>query len=124
MSKPSTTRITALVASLINRGRRDDGAVVWSSGAAMHSAKSLRILLPLLLLATSVFSGSCGGGSSGDGRPDDGICAQPSGDPPELGVVPDFRLRDMNLNSATALTCVSPRDYLTRVSAWYWGHTT
>jgi hypothetical protein len=39
-------------------------------------------------------------------------------------VVPDFRLRDVNAASTSYNQQVSPRDYLNRVSAWYFIHTT
>jgi hypothetical protein len=38
--------------------------------------------------------------------------------------LPDFHLTDVNPNSATAGQAVSPRDYLGKVSAWYFGHAT
>lgn len=44
------------------------------------------------------------------------------GEPPtrtDPTVVPDFALRDENPNSPRAGEVVSPRDYLTRVSGWY-----
>lgn len=45
--------------------------------------------------------------------------------PVALGaLVPDFALPDLNPASSTAGRAVSPRDYLTRVSAWYFGHAT
>jgi hypothetical protein len=37
---------------------------------------------------------------------------------------PDFSLVDQNPASATAGTAVSPRQYLGKVSAWYFGHAT
>lgn len=43
---------------------------------------------------------------------------------PGAGQVPDFSLVDVNPTSATADQAVSPRDYLTKVSAWYFGHST
>lgn len=50
-------------------------------------------------------------------------CSDP--DPANLGAdetVPDFSLTDVNQTSATFDTPVSPRDYLEKVSAWYFGH--
>lgn len=38
--------------------------------------------------------------------------------------VPDFSLRDHNPNSATYNQQVSPRDYIGRLSAWYFGSAT
>jgi hypothetical protein len=50
----------------------------------------------------------------------------PSG--PSLGpgdtAVPDFSVQDANPNSPRYEEMVSPRDYLGRVSAWYFGHAT
>lgn len=40
------------------------------------------------------------------------------------GVVTEFSLPDVNPNSASYQDAVSPRDYLTKVSAWYFGHST
>lgn len=37
---------------------------------------------------------------------------------------PDFSLIDQNPNSATSGQAVSPRQYLHKVSAWYFGHAT
>ena len=88
----------------------------------MHSIKSVGMPLLLLLMTAGLLSGSCGG--SGRAMVGSGSCIQPTGDSPSPDVVPDFRLRDTNLNSSTAYACVSPRNFLTRVSAWYLGHTT
>lgn len=43
---------------------------------------------------------------------------------PGDGQVPDFSLADVNPTSATFEQSVSPRDYLQKVSAWYFGHST
>ncbi len=43
---------------------------------------------------------------------------------PGAGQVPDFSLADVNPTSATFDQSVSPRDYLQKVSAWYFGHST
>ena len=40
------------------------------------------------------------------------------------GFVVDFSILDVNPNSATHDQPVSPRDYLQKVSAWYFGHAT
>ncbi len=37
---------------------------------------------------------------------------------------PDFALADVNAESARYQEDVSPRDYLSQVSAWYFGHST
>ncbi len=39
-------------------------------------------------------------------------------------LVADFSLEDVNPTSATYEEFVSPRDYLGRISAWYFGHST
>ena len=38
--------------------------------------------------------------------------------------VPDFSITDVNPNSASGGQAVSPRQQLTKVSAWYFGHAT
>ncbi len=40
------------------------------------------------------------------------------------GPMPDFTLPDVNPNSATYGTSISPRDHLGEVTAWYFGHST
>ena len=50
---------------------------------------------------------------------DSNPCLQPAAD-----ARPDFHLQDVNLNSARSGQAVSPRDYLGKVSAWYFGHST
>jgi len=69
-------------------------------------------LLAALGLAVLLASG-CGGSSS-----------PPAGNVPVGDVAPDFTLEDVNPASPTAAQDVSPRDYLTKVSAWYFGHAT
>lgn len=64
-------------------------------------------LVPLLALTLLV--AACGNDQSTD---------------PTNAAMPDFVLTDVNPNSATALQPVSPRDYLQKVSAWYFGHAT
>jgi hypothetical protein len=39
-------------------------------------------------------------------------------------LLPDFTLLDVNANSPTFDAEVSPRQFLTKVSAWYFGHST
>lgn len=65
----------------------------------------------LIFLALAVIAAGCG---------DD----DPVNPGPGTGPVPDFSLVDVNPTSATADQAVSPRDYLTKVSAWYFGHST
>lgn len=44
--------------------------------------------------------------------------------PRHEGVAPDFALDDVNPASERFGEAVSPRDYLRRVSVWYFGHAT
>lgn len=69
-----------------------------------------------LLLTAVLFSFGCGEDSP----------TTPSDQPPEVpeSAVPEFSLLDVNPNSATTGTNVSPRDYVRRLSAWYFGHAT
>ena len=69
--------------------------------------RGARRLAPLLALA--LLAAACG--------KDD-----PAG--PSQQVMPDFTLVDVNPTSATVAQTVSPRDYLQKVSAWYFGHAT
>lgn len=39
-------------------------------------------------------------------------------------LAPDFALADVNPNSATLDSTLSPRDFLGKVSAWYFGQAT
>lgn len=43
---------------------------------------------------------------------------------PPASVAAEFTLTDVNPNSATTGQPVTPRAYLARVSAWYFGHAT
>jgi len=40
------------------------------------------------------------------------------------GIVPDFAIQDVNPNSATHGSTISPRTYIGQVSCWYFGHST
>lgn len=51
-------------------------------------------------------------------------CGDDKPTPPTTGIVPDFALVDLNPGSASYQQSVSPRDYLQKVSAWYFGHAT
>jgi len=44
--------------------------------------------------------------------------------PAPQGSMPDFSLTDVNPNSATSGQAVSRRQYMGKVSAWYFGHAT
>lgn len=54
---------------------------------------------------------------------DDGPTRSGENPPPE-GQMPDFAALDVNTTSPRAGQQVSPRDYLEKVSAWYFGHAT
>lgn len=72
----------------------------------------LILLLSPFLLASS----KCSDSSDDDSPP-----------PPVFpvgGLAPDFTLTDVNPNSATHNADVSPGDYLTTVSAWYFAPAT
>ncbi|MBK7672794.1 MAG: hypothetical protein IPJ24_15625 [bacterium] len=69
--------------------------------------KFLTRLLPLVALA--VMATACG---------DDDPAV------PGTSAVPDFAVLDVNPASPTGAQVVSPRDYLQKVSAWYFGHAT
>lgn len=62
---------------------------------------SMKRLLPLALMLAAACGGSGG-----------------------TAMAPDFLLEDVNPNSATANQDVSPRDYLTYTSAYYFGAAT
>lgn len=51
-------------------------------------------------------------------------CGKDKATDPVVAAMPDFELTDLNPNSATAGLQVSPRDYLQKVSVWYFGHST
>jgi hypothetical protein len=51
-------------------------------------------------------------------------CGDDKPNQPPTGIVPDFALTDVNPSSASYQQAVSPRDYLQKVSAWYFGHAT
>ena len=71
--------------------------------------------IPVLALAGALALLGCGGGGDeGGGNPGPVIGQQ----------APDFSLQDVNENSPTATTMISPRDHLGRISAWYFGHAT
>ncbi len=69
--------------------------------------KILARFMPLVVLA--VMAAACG---------DDDPAA------PGNSAVPDFAVLDVNPASPTGAQVVSPRDYLQKVSAWYFGHAT
>lgn len=66
-----------------------------------------RLVLPLLM-APAFLLAACGSDKT-PGLPE---------------VAPEFTLQDVNPNSATTGQAVTPRGFLARVSAWYFGHST
>ena len=69
---------------------------------------------PRVAFLALLFLASCGGGHHGTHDDTDRAPA----------VVSTFLLEDVNPNSTTFLSEVSPRQHLARVSAWYFGHAT
>jgi hypothetical protein len=67
--------------------------------------------------------GGSGMGGSGGAIAGAGGSGGESG-PEVMLPVPDFHVMDVNQSSVTHDQPVSPRDYLQRVSAWYFGHAT
>ncbi|MCC6557716.1 MAG: hypothetical protein IT372_32595 [Polyangiaceae bacterium] len=65
--------------------------------------------------------GALAGGAGGTGGAGG---AGGAGGGQQVAQVPDFSLMDVNPASARYDQPVSPRDYLMRVSAWYFGHAT
>ena len=66
-------------------------------------------------LAAALLLAACGGGTE----------VEEVGPGPTVGVLaPDFHLPDVNPNSPTYTTLVSPRQRLTMISAWYFAHAT
>jgi hypothetical protein len=75
-------------------------------GIAMHRPRIV------LLLCTLMFVGLLGCSDE-----------EPTGE--NIGeIVTDFSLTDVNATSATVSQAISPRVYLEKVSAWYFGHST
>lgn len=67
-----------------------------------------------LVMALALLLAACGGSSSN----------APPGDADIGDMAPDFALEDVNAASPTTAEDVSPRDYLGKVSAYYFGHAT
>ena len=83
-------------------------------------------------MATGGTGGSSTGGSTTGGNSTGGVGGTGGDSTGGVGgaggavaqMVPDFTLMDLNPMSSSAGQEVSPRDYLSRVSAWYFGHST
>lgn len=71
--------------------------------------RPIRFARLLTVLALAVLATACGKDKATD---------------PAAAAMPDFQLTDLNPNSPTAGELVSPRDYLQKVSVWYFGHST
>ncbi len=72
---------------------------------------------PLIAFAASALMAGCGD-DDGPSAPD------PTPDPTPEDAVSDFSLPDVNPTSARFDDVVSPRDYRSGASAWYFGHAT
>ena len=82
-----------------------------SRAAALRRRHAGRRLFPsLLVLAVAVLT----------------ACSKDKTNPikPLEGVAPDFSLRDLNPNSASYDSLISPRQFTTKISAWYFGDAT
>jgi hypothetical protein len=73
-------------------------------------------LLLLLVVLTVALPAGCREQDSG------GAILEPQGLPADAA--PDFTLLDINSASPRYDELVSPRDYVGRISAWYFGHST
>jgi hypothetical protein len=78
----------------------------------MHSWSSPRCTLPATVLFFLL--AACGGGEELTNNPG----------PTQGQQAPDFSIEDVNPNSATSASQVSPRQHVGRISAWYFGHAT
>ncbi|HNC97937.1 MAG TPA: hypothetical protein PKW90_17540, partial [Myxococcota bacterium] len=68
-----------------------------------------------------------GSGHSADSSPDstvDSVADSGVDSGPTYNMLPDFALEDQNPTSVRYGEVVSPRDYLTKVSGWYFLHAT
>jgi len=68
----------------------------------------------LAAAAVAMLAGSCSHSSRSPMAPAD----------PADSVMGDFSLVDVNPSSATAGDSISPRQFLGKISAWYFGHAT
>jgi len=64
-----------------------------------------------VIVAVGLLGQGCGGDDKGTNPPN----------PPDSLMVQDFHLEDINPNSSRYQQQVSPRDYLGRLTAWYFG---
>lgn len=84
----------------------------------MRSIQSGIRQLIVLVFVAALFSGCGDDDSDSPSGPGNGTVVQDS------VAVPDFALKDLNTNSPLYFEDVSPRDYLNRISAWYFGAAT
>ncbi|NUO48314.1 MAG: hypothetical protein HOV80_05605, partial [Polyangiaceae bacterium] len=94
-----------------------------SGGAGGQAATITSSSASATTVVSSTAQGSTGQGSSATTSATTGA----GGAPYMLAVgdlAPDFSLLDVNPASSTSGQPVSPRDYLQRVSGWYFGHAT
>lgn len=68
----------------------------------------------LALAALALILPACGGG----------CCDGPTPRGPIAQTAPAFALEDVNDTSRTHGDSLSPRDYVGRISVWYFGHST
>ncbi len=85
-----------------------------------------RSIIPILISWAALFAG-CNGDKttepSGDGG--EGVsCAGDSSAVIDTTAIADFSLTDVNAGSSTFGKEVSPRQYLQKYSAWYFGNST
>jgi hypothetical protein len=84
------------------------GLATWRSLALRRDAATAVLL--------ALASAGCG-----DDRPATGSCSNPAA---LVGALPAFCLYDLNPSSPTSGQAVSPRDYLEKVSGWYFSQAT
>jgi hypothetical protein len=93
------------------RSAADGNSAKIEGGFLRRIRRTWGLLLALLALSTWL---GCGNDT------------EPTTAPPDNTgkVAPDFRLPDVNSTSTTHDQQVSPRDYLRKISAWYFGSAT
>jgi hypothetical protein len=111
-----TARLLVLLLGLAPACDADETTSGASGGGDQATSTNTTASGPTSSAATTSAAGSTSSATTGAG-----------GAPYMLAVgdlVPDFSLLDVNPASPTANQPVSPRDYLQRVSGWYFGHST
>jgi len=110
---PSTPFSEATNGGATATGGHGPGASGGSAGAGGSGAMGGGGIAGSGGTAGAAGSGLGGAGGSGGGAPCDPV-----------GQVSDFQLLDKNPNSPSYDAPVSPRDYLQRVSGWFFGYAT